>query len=409
MSQEAYAKRILIEYKMQNCKGVTTPMAPSVKLTKDEEGPGVDQEKYRSIIGKIASSDTLHYLIRSPLLPSADSPFESLGPRFALARAIEIDPSELLKRHVSATAAQFISAYSRLPPSSLSTNRLSPLIPWACEEGEDDEKDAKESEKRGNFENFQNFQNFQNFENSNNLNGEGRCMIEDAKRLIRDRIGRPTKRRKKNKNYKSGGGGIFGQAGVMATNWVVYVEKISELISYIKESPPISMSSSPNNFGVWSRFLGENPTSGTISLQPEVDVKRLKMGLITRHRLLEAYKMDPHPSLLVSLTHLSHWLHAVCEGSGLSLTCLYPISLRGVVTVFSRTKRGTLGRLEAILGFIDNDIPNEVWYEFLMQLQTQAYILQAFQYWGEIACLGESGPSMRQLETWKAIFQSFTD
>ncbi|GAB5371106.1 hypothetical protein AAMO2058_001551200 [Amorphochlora amoebiformis] len=54
MSQEAYAKRILIEYKMQNCKGVTTPMAPSVKLTKDEEGPGVDQEKYRSIIGKIA-------------------------------------------------------------------------------------------------------------------------------------------------------------------------------------------------------------------------------------------------------------------------------------------------------------------------------------------------------------------
>mmetsp|Transcript_1257 Transcript_1257/g.2126 ORF Transcript_1257/g.2126 Transcript_1257/m.2126 type:complete len:203 (+) Transcript_1257:2168-2776(+) len=54
LTQEAYAKRILADFKMQDCKGVTTPMAPSVRITKDEEGPGSDQERYRSIVGKIA-------------------------------------------------------------------------------------------------------------------------------------------------------------------------------------------------------------------------------------------------------------------------------------------------------------------------------------------------------------------
>ena len=59
--QTKYIKEIIKKFGMEFSKEVSTPMSPSCKLDKDEDGLNIDQKLYRGIIG------SLLYLIASRL------------------------------------------------------------------------------------------------------------------------------------------------------------------------------------------------------------------------------------------------------------------------------------------------------------------------------------------------------
>jgi hypothetical protein len=51
IKQEAYARKILSETKMENCNPTHTPMDPNLKLTKADEEDDVQPTEYRKIVG----------------------------------------------------------------------------------------------------------------------------------------------------------------------------------------------------------------------------------------------------------------------------------------------------------------------------------------------------------------------
>ena len=51
--QEMYAEEVLKKFKMTSCNPVSTPMEPSIKLSKYADGDWVDASKYRSLIGSL--------------------------------------------------------------------------------------------------------------------------------------------------------------------------------------------------------------------------------------------------------------------------------------------------------------------------------------------------------------------
>ena len=53
ISQVKYVKELLKKFGMAECKPVSTPMPTACKLSKDEDGKGVDQKEYRSMIGSL--------------------------------------------------------------------------------------------------------------------------------------------------------------------------------------------------------------------------------------------------------------------------------------------------------------------------------------------------------------------
>ena len=53
MSQTKYIKKMLKNFKMEDCKSVSTPMATGCKLSKDGESLEVDHTMYMSLIGSL--------------------------------------------------------------------------------------------------------------------------------------------------------------------------------------------------------------------------------------------------------------------------------------------------------------------------------------------------------------------
>ena len=53
LSQEKYARELLIKYKLKDLKGKATLMANGVQLDADEKGMSVDQKQYRGMIGSL--------------------------------------------------------------------------------------------------------------------------------------------------------------------------------------------------------------------------------------------------------------------------------------------------------------------------------------------------------------------
>ena len=51
--QTKYIKKILKKFGMESRKELSTPMSPTCKLDKDEEGINIDQKLYRGIIGSL--------------------------------------------------------------------------------------------------------------------------------------------------------------------------------------------------------------------------------------------------------------------------------------------------------------------------------------------------------------------
>ena len=51
--QKTFAKKILNNLAMSNCKLVSTPMILGLKLTKNDEAPKTDGKTYRSLIGSL--------------------------------------------------------------------------------------------------------------------------------------------------------------------------------------------------------------------------------------------------------------------------------------------------------------------------------------------------------------------
>ncbi|KAL6575441.1 hypothetical protein OROMI_012726 [Orobanche minor] len=52
-SSTNYTKALLKKYKIENCKAISTPMASSLKLDKDEHGKSVDKKFCRGMIGSL--------------------------------------------------------------------------------------------------------------------------------------------------------------------------------------------------------------------------------------------------------------------------------------------------------------------------------------------------------------------
>jgi hypothetical protein len=53
ISQSKYAKNIVKKFGLDNASHKRTPAATHLKLSKDENGVGVDQSLYRSMIGSL--------------------------------------------------------------------------------------------------------------------------------------------------------------------------------------------------------------------------------------------------------------------------------------------------------------------------------------------------------------------
>ena len=53
ITQSKYTKELLKRFGMENCKPIGTPMSPSSKLDKDDEGKSVDLKYYRGMIGSL--------------------------------------------------------------------------------------------------------------------------------------------------------------------------------------------------------------------------------------------------------------------------------------------------------------------------------------------------------------------
>ena len=53
ISQTKYIKKIIKKFGMESCKELSTPMSPTCKLDKDEDGINIDQKLYQSIIGSL--------------------------------------------------------------------------------------------------------------------------------------------------------------------------------------------------------------------------------------------------------------------------------------------------------------------------------------------------------------------
>ena len=53
ITQSKYTKELLKRFGMENCKPIGTPMSPSCKLDKDDEGKSVDLKYYRGMIGSL--------------------------------------------------------------------------------------------------------------------------------------------------------------------------------------------------------------------------------------------------------------------------------------------------------------------------------------------------------------------
>ena len=53
ISQTKYIKKILKKFGMEFSKEIGTPMSPTCKLDKDEEGHSIDQKLYRGMIGSL--------------------------------------------------------------------------------------------------------------------------------------------------------------------------------------------------------------------------------------------------------------------------------------------------------------------------------------------------------------------
>ena len=51
ISQTKYIKKIIKKFGMESSKPLSTPISPTCKLDKDEEGNNIDQKLYRGIIG----------------------------------------------------------------------------------------------------------------------------------------------------------------------------------------------------------------------------------------------------------------------------------------------------------------------------------------------------------------------
>ena len=53
ISQTKYIKEIIKKFGMESSKELSTPISPTCKLDKDEEGTNIDQKLYRGIIGSL--------------------------------------------------------------------------------------------------------------------------------------------------------------------------------------------------------------------------------------------------------------------------------------------------------------------------------------------------------------------
>ena len=53
ISQIKYIKKIIKKFGMESSKPLSTPISPTCKLDKDEEGTNIDQKMYRKIIGSL--------------------------------------------------------------------------------------------------------------------------------------------------------------------------------------------------------------------------------------------------------------------------------------------------------------------------------------------------------------------
>ena len=53
ISQTKYIKESIKKFNMESRKELSTPMGPTCKLNKDEEGIDIDQKLYRGIIGSL--------------------------------------------------------------------------------------------------------------------------------------------------------------------------------------------------------------------------------------------------------------------------------------------------------------------------------------------------------------------
>ena len=53
ITQSKYTRELLKRFGMENSKVIGTPMSPSCKLDKDEEGKSVDLKFYRDMIGSL--------------------------------------------------------------------------------------------------------------------------------------------------------------------------------------------------------------------------------------------------------------------------------------------------------------------------------------------------------------------
>ncbi|XP_019229329.1 PREDICTED: uncharacterized protein LOC109210382 [Nicotiana attenuata] len=51
--QTKYTKEMIQKFSMSNAKSIGTPMSPSTRLDKDEQGSPVDETKYRGMIGSL--------------------------------------------------------------------------------------------------------------------------------------------------------------------------------------------------------------------------------------------------------------------------------------------------------------------------------------------------------------------
>ena len=53
ISQTKYIKEIIKKFSMESSKPLSTPISPTCKLDKDEEGTNIDQRLYKRIIGSL--------------------------------------------------------------------------------------------------------------------------------------------------------------------------------------------------------------------------------------------------------------------------------------------------------------------------------------------------------------------
>jgi hypothetical protein len=51
--QAKYTKDVVMKFKMEDSKAMTTPMSTTIALDADEEGDHVDQKEYQSMIGSL--------------------------------------------------------------------------------------------------------------------------------------------------------------------------------------------------------------------------------------------------------------------------------------------------------------------------------------------------------------------